>query len=252
MITITHFADYISANYTAESSPKAPALRISTRGSLATYYSPFDYVNTSAKLCVVGITPGATQAHMALSHTAELMRSGYSANDAIREAKCHASFGGAMRRNLVHMLDSIGLNATLGLSSCSALFDAGSPLAHFTSALMYPVFKDGKDYNGTPCITKNDYLRGQAFEYLQYQTEKLAPEVMWLPLGPAPTRFLRAACEEGLIQPAKILEGLPHPSGANAERIAVFTGRKRPEDASSRTDPSKLLAARERLIATLA
>jgi len=42
--------------------------------------------------------------------------------------------------------------------------------------------------------------------------------------------------------------GLPHPSGANAERIAFFLERKRREDLSAKVDPVKLVAARTALV----
>jgi hypothetical protein len=51
----------------------------------------------------------------------------------------------------------------------------------------------------------------------------------------------------GVIETRKILDGLPHPSGANAERIACFLGTKSPEAASPKTDAHRLIAARENL-----
>jgi hypothetical protein len=53
----------------------------------------------------------------------------------------------------------------------------------------------------------------------------------------------------GLIERARILAGLPHPSGANAERIAYFLGRKPRESLSRVTDPDALDAAKARLLA---
>ena len=46
-----------------------PQLQISESGALATYYAPFEHVNTSARVVLVGITPGLQQAHVALSDT---------------------------------------------------------------------------------------------------------------------------------------------------------------------------------------
>jgi hypothetical protein len=45
----------------------------------------------------------------------------------------------------------------------------------------------------------------------------------------------------------KILNGLPHPSGANAERVAFFLGRKARAALSSKTSPGPIEAARDRL-----
>lgn len=52
-------------------------------------------------------------------------------------------------------------------------------------------------------------------------------------------------CELGVIQRERVLEGLPHPSGSNAERIAYFLGRKNRGALSSKTNPEKLDRARE-------
>jgi hypothetical protein len=48
-----------------------------------------------------------------------------------------------------------------------------------------------------------------------------------------------------VIQRERVLEGLPHPSGSNAERIAYFLGRKNRGALSSKTNPEKLDRARE-------
>jgi hypothetical protein len=45
----------------------------------------------------------------------------------------------------------------------------------------------------------------------------------------------------------RILDGLPHPSGANAECIAYFLGTKSKERLSAKTDAKKLEGARELL-----
>jgi hypothetical protein len=52
---------------------------------------------------------------------------------------------------------------------------------------------------------------------------------------------------EGKLDPARVLEGLPHPSGANAERIAYFLGRKPREMLSAKTSAASIDAARERI-----
>jgi hypothetical protein len=58
------------------------------------------------------------------------------------------SFSGAMRKNLVEMLDGVGLNIELGIGSCHNLFDAPNHLVHFTSAVGAPIFRNGDNYTG--------------------------------------------------------------------------------------------------------
>ena len=60
--------------------------------------------------------------------------------------KLTASFSGAMRSNLIAMLDGIGVAQHLGLKSAAELFTPGGERVHLTSALRYPVFKDGENY----------------------------------------------------------------------------------------------------------
>ena len=63
-------------------------------------------------------------------------------------AKNAASFSGPMRSNLVRMLVHFGLDGWLGLGSTMELFSPGNRLAHFTSALQFPVFVEGRNYTG--------------------------------------------------------------------------------------------------------
>jgi len=45
-----------------------------------------------------------------------------------------------------------------------------------------------------------------------------------------------------------ILAGMPHPSGANGERISYFLGRKDRDKLSSKTNPDKIDHAKEALL----
>jgi hypothetical protein len=75
---------------------------------------------------------------------------------------------------------------------------------------------------------------------------------LWLPLGPKPTAALAHLAGLGIIDRDRILDGLPHPSGANAERVAHFLGRKPRAALSGKTRPEPLDEARERLTACIA
>ena len=77
------------------------------------------------------------------------------------------------------------------------------------------------------------------------------PEAVLLPLGPVPTKAIRWLVEQGHVRPGRVLEGLPHPSGANAERIQYFLGRKDTARLSAKTDPAKLDGARHALVAAV-
>jgi hypothetical protein len=69
-----------------------------------------------------------------------------------------------------------------------------------------------------------------------------------VPLGPVPTRVIEGLCARDLVGSRRVLSGLPHPSGANAERIAYFLGRKDRSLLSNRTSASSLDASKVRII----
>jgi hypothetical protein len=217
-------------------------------GALAISYAPFDHVSLGARVVIVGITPGAFQAKQALIAARRELLAGKGYADALSAAKVFASFSGPMRTNLVAILDSIGVARCLGIQSTDKLWAEGSALAHFTSALRYPVFFDGANYAGTPSMTETPILRRYLEECLAVEARQLA-HALWIPLGSKAAEATHLLVSIGLLKADRVLDGLPHPSGANAERIAYFLGRKTRDALSPKTSPAVLDQARERLIA---
>lgn len=228
-----------------------PTLKIASSGPLDVVYAPFDYVERKARLVIVGITPGMTQAINAISAAQTALRSGLDIESALRQAKLTGSFSGPLRANHVAMLDAIGVAKHLEVQSTFSLFAPGSTDIHFTSALRYPVLLDGKNYSGTPDMLRTPLLREMIDAHL-VEEARLLPQALWLPLGPKADAAVQHLAKLNLLDPARILSGLPHPSGANAERVAVFLGRKAPELASRKTNPQILLQAFKRLAGQIA
>jgi len=226
------------------------ALIMAQEGDLRVAYAPFDHVNRSARLVIVGITPGETQAVAAIKAYRSAMAAGLDDKEALLRAKSHASFSGAMRSNLVAMLDAIGVADFFDLKTSGQLFENGSRQVHFTSALRYPVFRDGKNYNGMPNMLKTPVLRRMVDTYLAEEVRQL-PEALWLPLGPKADEALGHLVQSGMLNRDRVLSGMPHPSGANAERVAVFLGRKPAEEASRQTNGAALRAGYDRLTAQI-
>lgn len=227
------------------------SMTIAKDGSLRIVYAPFDYVARNARLVIVGITPGRVQATNALSAAQNAIKGGCPMSEALAQAKSMGSFSGPLRANLVAMLDGIGVAEHFGVQSTSEFFRAGSQEVHFTSALRYPALVNGKNYNGTPDMLRTPLLR-QVVETHLAEEARMLPDALWLPLGPRPEAALGFLARKGLLDQRQILGGLPHPSGANAERVAVFLGRKAPELASRQTDPVKLTDAFRTLRAQIA
>jgi hypothetical protein len=227
------------------------ALTLAEDGPLLVCWSPFEYLPSQARLAIVGITPGRVQAENGLRAFRNALLAGRDIQDALREAKSVGSFSGAMRGNLVAMLDHVGLQRALLVASCAELFSPGRDLVHFTSALRYPVFFRGENYNGVPDMLQTPFLRHWVDTTLAEEARALHGAV-WVPLGPKPTAALHYLASKGLLSARQILDGLPHPSGANAERISFFLGRKQRANLSARTSPEPIERAREVLNARIA
>lgn len=247
MSQFPRFADILRAMPTLGQNDRLPeTLLLDRSGSLETYYAPFDHINREARITICGITPGLQQARNALNAARACLAEGQSHESAMAEAKKIASFSGPIRRNLVDLLDGLGLQGWLGIDSCEQLFGCHSHLVHYTSALRYPVFVNGKDYNGAPSVLKQPKLRRQVETSLTEEVRAL-PDNLYLPLGPRVEEVFQQLVAQGLINEDQVLAGMPHPSGANAERIAYFLGRKPREALSNKVNPDKLDRARRSL-----
>ncbi len=222
-------------------------LLIDSQNNLSTWYAPFDFINDSAKIVIVGITPGYQQATNALLKSREALLAGKSEEIAMKEAKVYASFSGPMRNNLVDMLDFAGINRLLNISTTQALFSERADLAQFTSILRYPVMLDGNNYNGTPSMVRSPYLKSHIKKWFATECAVL-PRAIYIPLGSKVAEALYWLADEGIISKNKILDGLPHPSGANAERISYFLMKKSKENLSSRTNGNTIDAAKNKLL----
>lgn len=222
-------------------------LTLSEGRDLFVSYAPFDHIARQAELVLVGLTPGRTQAANALEALQAQLRAGRDLEGALAAAKSTASFSGSMRSSLIAMLDLVGVPQKFGRDSAAAFFEPGSPLVHFTSMLRYPVYlPGGANYSGAPAPLSHPVLRKMVETHLAEEAAAL-PRAIWVPLGGHAEAGLKHLADAGRLDPARILTGLPHPSGANAERIAYFLGRKSRAALSAKTNADRIDAARERL-----
>lgn len=234
VMDVGHLAE-IAARHPGASFLSDPAMRAaltlwterSGRGGkvLECVWAPFDHVEEGARIVIVGITPGLTQAENALAALRTSLRQGRDLRIAMRDAKLAGSFSGKLRENLCRMLDHVGLPRWLGVSSTRALFDPAAGLVHFTSALRHPVFRASKDYNGTPCMIKTPALRSVIERDLTAEIRAL-PDAYWLPLWDTPASALHHLARKGILNTNRILPALPHPAGGNCENIAHLLGSK--------------------------
>ncbi|MET4320346.1 hypothetical protein [Bradyrhizobium sp. RT5a] len=222
-------------------------LLLAQQHPLSISYAPFEHIQHGARIAIVGITPGAQQARNALGELRRQLIAGADHGTALGAAKTFASFSGPMRANLVAMLDHIGLAGWMGLGTPGELWTSRSDLVHFTSAIRYPVFVNGENYSGSPSMVATPLLREALLQYLAEEVSAL-PDAVWVPLGPKVSEGLAMLVKRGLLSADRLLVGLPHPSGANAERISYFLGRKDRGALSAKTSPDAIDGHRMRLL----
>lgn len=193
------------------------------------YYAPHnEFVNKKAKIFVIGITPGWTQTQIAFKTANEGLVNNVEIIDILKKCKYNSRFSGSMRENLIDMLDQIGLNKKFQLNSSSELFDEDNNLLHTTSLIKYPVFINGKNYNGhNPDILCNELLIKYIKKYFISEINELQ-NVVIIPLGKAVEEVLKYLIDNSIINNNyTILFGFPHPSGANGHRKEIFENNKK-------------------------
>lgn len=187
-------------------------------GDLEVFYAPMHGLTPDAQIVIIGLTPGRSQMFAAFREIRKLLHEGSRPPQLFREVRRRIAFGGAMRTNLVQMLDQIGVADRLGLDTCADLFGSASHLLHSTSALRYPVFFKGNNYRGSPKIRSSKLLSYIVKTNLPHELQRF-PNALIVPLGKAVEEGLNVA---GIGEPLRILKGFPHPSGANGHRDKQF------------------------------
>ena len=188
-------------------------------GRLEIYYAPFDAINPSARIALVGITPGWQQHHDAFVAVRRLLDT-VPDEALLAAAKASAAFSGPLRANLVSMLDGIGVARAVGIDTTARLWDTHTHLLHATSAVRNPVYRNGANYAGrSPAIERSPIL----VPYVDVLAAELGSvRALTVPLGKAAEAVVAALAERGTIGSDQVLWGFPHPSGGNAHRVRQF------------------------------
>ncbi|QJD85577.1 uracil-DNA glycosylase family protein [Cohnella herbarum] len=196
---------------------------IARDGKLEMYYAPHnEYINSSAKVMIIGLTPGFTQMRTAMQVAKAALEQGLPDEEACKQAKEAARFAGTMKENLIRMLNGIGLHRHLNLSGCEQLFREHQTLLHTTSLLRFPVFVEKKNYSGThPNLLSTPFLKNAAMPSLHDELERMK-QTLIIPLGKIVESALCAFVREGKLDDKQCIWGFPHPSGANGHRHKQF------------------------------
>ncbi len=243
---LSKFVDALSLYQ--DGSPFTNELLIDSQDNLDVFFSPFEHVNTHARVVLVGISPGATQANNANVKAMELLNAGETLDVVSEKAKLTGAFSGALRNNLVRLLDYIGIHQKLSISSCESLFGDDKHLLHSTSVFRYPTLLSGQPISSANKGLNTPLLKSMIDNCLTDEFEQLPKSAFYLPMGQGVDKILLYLCEKGILSRSQLLIGMPHPSGANAERIAYFLGSKTQAELSDKTNPDKIDEAKQRLL----
>ena len=130
------------------------------------------------------------------------------------------AFAGSMRNNLVQMMDELNVGRFYKADSFADLF--GTRHLAYSSVLKYPVFTGGKNYSGrSPNLLSHPFLRSMLKNELTAELQRLS-QCLIIPLGKKAEEgfsFIQDSIDSNSMQ---VLNGFPHPSGANAHRVRQF------------------------------
>lgn len=198
-------------------------LLIEKSGNIEIYYAPHnDYLNSKAKIFIVGITPGFQQMSTAISTARKELELETNIEEIQYKCKVAGRFSGSLRKNIISMLDYIKLNEALSINSCTDLFEDKDYLLHTISLVPYPVFVKKQNYSGhTPKLLKSEFLMKYVYDNFIKELSNIEnlKDILIIPLGRAVEEVLYKLSEEGIICEKQILKGFPHPSGANVNRV---------------------------------
>jgi hypothetical protein len=187
-------------------------------GRFREHYAPgFELFHPQASVLLIGYTPGRSQADTAWRELTRTSESGPSLQRLIRCQK-QAAFSGLWER-LDALASHCGLLSHLALNSLS-----DSDAVSFTSRLLFPIFRAGKNYRIGNEYVKTPWLLERAGHHLRELTT-LTPQLrvaLFLGDGQAALASARAHLERGDPPLHMDVYMLPHPSGANNGRISHF------------------------------
>lgn len=224
LMSVIHSTDYFArfrATLVAAVPPQVrdPRLLVDADGDVKIYYAPFEYINPTARVVLVGITPGPTQMGNANHEARRALLAGASDLEAMRRAKDVAAFSGEpMRSNLIKQIDHWGLPEWLGIADAAELFASAKHLVHSTSLLRYPVFVSDHAFRGKPDMTRHPLLRKYLLQHFVSEVQTLTNAV-FLGLGPLVQNVLDGLVRQRVLPKDRVLGGMLHPSGRCTRKL---------------------------------
>lgn len=213
-----------------------PEFCIEQEGNIAIYYNTHnEHINPNAKIFIVGITPGFAQMNTSIAAARQCIEEKVPIEEMPYRCKVAARFSGALRKNIIAMLDELDLPSCLGINESSELFNERDELLHTTSMIPFATFVKGKNYTGhSPDLMKTELLMDYVKTFFYPQVE-LLKDVLIVPLGRCVENVVLELIKEGKLKESQCLLGFPHPSGANVNRKKQFEEEKEQMQAKLQT-----------------
>lgn len=193
------------------------------------FYAPFDYLEAGAKIAIVGVTPGPTQAFAAIRCALEGMQAGHDDRRIQAAVKHAASFKG-MRRDLVKWFDAVGLAELLSAELQRAVLTGCARRGPHYVRRALPDIRALQRW-----LAKLERIRRQRARPSRSEGDDSqdprpgtasAADAIIVPLGKA-SDAVEYLCKRGELDASRCVLGFPHPSPASARRHELFAARRR-------------------------
>ena len=241
-IRFAEFRDAIAAGAKPLTDPR---VRLASDGRYSLVYTPFELVTGTARLAIVGMTPGPEQLEPAYDLVRNGLAMGRPDAEILGAAHDKAAFDGSLRKPLVRMLKHFGIGHILGIRDENDLWKDDARLLHATSIIPHAAFKKGAYFSGGDFneVLKAPLLRN-CFETCFLPTlAMLNPACRFLGLGPMVGEALAWCVKQGALRPEHRLGTLPHPSLRSGSQVSLFLKELRAADLKPK-NPVRHWAAR--------
>lgn len=202
-----------------------PAPNQSDEHRIRIFWAPFDFINRSARVAIIGVTPGPTQAKRSYRAARRAADAGTDLQAALEQAKAESSFrGDVMEPNLKSLLEHSGAAERAGIEDVDLLWTDEAHKVHFTSTIRYPTFIDGQLFNNQIDSLSHSELRRYVETYLAEELRVLPIDTQIVALGKKGPRIVRHAAKIARIEPKRIVN-LPHPSGSATGAVRDYLSK---------------------------
>jgi hypothetical protein len=225
-------------------------------GAYSVSYTPFEHSNASARLALVGISPGPKQMNCAYRTAAALLARSVPPDAILATVKRNCAFIG-MRNSINELLNHFNIPSLIGISDAATLWTNDFELFEPTSIIPNGAFRNGTPFAGPlKAVLRSPLLRAEFEENFIPSIRSLSGETLYVAMGPTVAEALHLCARHGVISTDQLIGCIPHTSGASGSQRKYFLGETAFEDLHPR-DPVRnrvddLDAARSQLIENVA